>query len=396
MNIKENIKKIPFIYQANSFLRAKIQEKKAESELAYYKRKFLKTRNKLLENDKLVQSLRQRLAQRGIYPTRKSKGDLHIFLAYQRSNWEYILPISLKPFGQVTEFEWRSKGFDSNSNDWLKLRGSMNKVMVEEFFKANSEKPIDVLVSYFTGYTVDPKILQKMGKAGTVIINFSWDDKLHFRGRICGGRWTGPAALASVVDLNLTNSTDSLFKYIVEGGLAIFWPEAAHPNIHKPYNLPFKHDVSFVGKRYGWRPKFITKLRNGGIKVTCFGDGWENGRLSNEEMIKMYSRSRINLGFAGVGYSKNLMCLKGRDFEIPMSGGLYLTQDNPELSLVYKIGREILTYKNEKDCLYKIQWVLEHSKKAERIRKAGMARALREHTWEKRFEEIFIIAGLLT
>jgi len=146
INIKENIKKIPFVYQTNSFLRAKMQEKKATNELAYYRRKFLRTRNKVLERDELIRSLRQRLAQRGIYPTYKSKGDLHIFLAYQRSNWEYILPISLKPFGRVTEFEWRSRGFDSNSSDWLKLRDSMNKVMIEEFFKANSEKPVDVLV----------------------------------------------------------------------------------------------------------------------------------------------------------------------------------------------------------------------------------------------------------
>ena len=42
--------------------------------------------------------------------------------------------------------------------------------------------------------------------------------------------------------------------------------------------------------------------------------------MSNEEMVKLYSCSRINLGFAGVGHSKKLMCREGRDFEVPMSG----------------------------------------------------------------------------
>ena len=89
------------------------------------------------------------------------------------------------------------------------------------------------------------------------------------------------------------------------------------------------------------------------------------------------------------------MCLKGRDFEIPMSGGLYLNQDNPELSLVYNVGKEILTYKDEKDCAQKIKWLLENPDEADKIRKAGRERALKGHSWERRFEQIFEIVGLL-
>ena len=65
-----------------------------------------------------------------------------------------------------------------------------------------------------------------MAQAGAVIFNFSLDDKLHFPGQILGGRFTNTAALAHVVDLNLTNSPDSIIKYMVHGGLATFWPEA--------------------------------------------------------------------------------------------------------------------------------------------------------------------------
>ena len=107
-----------------------------------------------------------------------------------------------------------------------------------------------------------------MEQIRAVIFNFNWDDKLGFHGRMVGGRWTGPAALASVVDVNLTNAPESCIKYFAEGGLAMFWPEAAHPDIHKPYDLPFEYDVSFVGGKYGWRPKFIARLQKMGIKVT--------------------------------------------------------------------------------------------------------------------------------
>ena len=89
------------------------------------------------------------------------------------------------------------------------------------------------------------------------------------------------------------------------------------------------------------------------------------------------------------------MGLKGRDFEVPMSGGLYLTQHNPELALVYKVGEEIMTYRSEKDCVETIKLLLSDQVRAERIRKAGQARALRDHTWEKRFEDVFRFSGIM-
>jgi spore maturation protein CgeB len=271
----------------------------------------------------------------------------------------------------------------------------MNAEMLQVYFEAHKIQPIDAVVGYLSGQNTSPEILRIMANAGSIIFNFCWDDKLSFRGRKLGGRWTGVAAIASAVDLNLTNTSDSIVKYTGEGGIAVFWPEGADPDIHKPYDIPFEYDVSFVGQKYGWRPRFIKKLRKYGINVTTFGSGWENGPLSEEEMVRVYSKSRINLGFSGVGFSRKLMCLKGRDFEVPMSGGLYLTQDNPELSLVYEIGKEIVTYKDEKDCAEKIKWLLTDQENADKIRKAGRERALREHTWSKRFEKIFVLSGLM-
>jgi hypothetical protein len=392
---KNKLKKSPIFYRINATLKAKAQERHAENELTYYKKKASLLNLTLPNVEAISISFKERLARRNIHIASKPKGNLHIFLAYHLSNWEFILPIALKPFGLISEFEWCSQGFDHHSNNWLEQRDYMNKAMLECFINANSEKPIDIVVGYLTGYDTDPKILQKMGETGALITNFSWDDKLGFRGKMLGGRWTGPAALASVVDLNLTNAPDSLIKYMVEGSLAMFWPEAADPNFHRPYDIPFEFDVSFVGRKYGWRPRFIAKLQKMGIKVTSFGNGWGNGPLSDEEMVKLYSRSRITLGFAGVGHSKKLMCLKGRDFEVPMSGGLYLTQDNPELSLVCDVGKEIITYRDEKDCAEKIKRLLAHPDGADKIRKAGRKRALRDHTWEKRFQEVFSLARLL-
>lgn len=400
--IKDKIQKFKFLlkrcsilYCFNAIIKGFLQERRATKSLDFYRKEAVKRGLPVLQEIDIASAIYKRLVSRGFSPVPKKKGELHIFVVFAFNNWESVLPKALESFGKVTTFEWRSLGFNELSDDWLNHRDSMNAVMLESFYKAHKEKPIDAVVGYLSGYTISPDVLGKMAKTGTVKYNFCWDDKLYFKGKMLGGRWTGPVALASAVDLNLTNAPDSCVKYMVEGGLAMFWPLAAHPEINKPYDVPFELDVSFVGGKYGWRHRFIQKLRKSGIKVTCFGNGWGNGHLSYEELVKLYSRSRINLGFGGVGHSRKLMCLKGRDFEVPMSGGLYLTQDNPELSLVYEIGKEIVIYKNEKDCAEKIKWLLANPEEAAKIREAGRKRALRAHTWEKRFEKIFRLAGIM-
>ena len=389
------LRNIPLVVKANSIVKANLQERIAGRQLRAYQAEAVKKGLECLEEKKLKQSLQKRLAQRRSVHRLKSKGDLHIFLAYYVSSWESVLPRSLEPFGKVTVFNWREHGFDDRKPDWLSQRDQMNTAMLEAFHQANRTEPVDVVIGYLSGYNTSPKTLQKMSQAGAVIFNFCWDDKLSFSGKKLGGRYTGPAGIAHAVDLNLTNSPDSLIKYAVKGGLAMFWPEAAHPDVHRPYNTPFEFDVSFAGACYGQRPSFIKKLARHNIKVECFGHGWPNGPLSSEEMIKLYSRSRINLGFAGVGYSRKLMCLKGRDFEVPMSGGLYLTQNNPELSLVFDVGNEILTYRNEQDCVRIVHELLADPDKAEAVRKAGRKRCLSDHSYQERWSQVFQIAGLL-
>jgi spore maturation protein CgeB len=41
-----------------------------------------------------------------------------------------------------------------------------------------------------------------------------------------------------------------------------------------------------------------------------------------------------------------------------------------------------------------VRYYLAHSEQAERVRRAGRQRALREHTWQHRFRELFAALGL--
>jgi spore maturation protein CgeB len=81
--------------------------------------------------------------------------------------------------------------------------------------------------------------------------------------------------------------------------------------------------------------------------------------------------------------------LKGRDFEVPMSGAAYLTSFNPELTDHFDVGREILCYASESECAEVLSFVLRRPELLVELRRAARARCLRDHTWERRVRELY-------
>jgi hypothetical protein len=319
-----------------------------------------------------------------------------LFRSYHHYNWENgALKPSLEKFGRVRHYDWFDK-FNHSGKDWHKSqKAAMNRDLIRQVNTWMAEEKADVIFTYLSGELVEPETLQAIRSHGIPLINLALNDKEHFVGKVRNGRAWGARDICRHFDLCWTSTEDALVKYCVEGALPIHLPEGANPQIHKPYNLGKTIDVSFVGQCYGNRADVIETLLEQGIAVETYGLGWPHGQLATEEMVKMYSRSKINLGFGGIAGYKETFCLKGRDFEIPMSGGLYLTEDHPELHFAFQPGKEILTYSGTDDLIAKIRYYLQHPDEAESIRKKGYERALREHTWEMRFEKIFRLIGIL-
>jgi hypothetical protein len=138
----------------------------------------------------------------------------------------------------------------------------------------------------------------------------------------------------------------------------------------------------------------VDKRHQKQIDTSAFG----GPRLLQRELVAMFSRSRLSLGFATAGDShrsaRRLTHLRLREFEAPMSGALYLTEQQAELAEFFTPGAEVLTYTDADDLLDKARFYLAHQEVAERIRRAGFERARREHTWQHRFEELFALLGL--
>lgn len=373
-------------------LRDRLNHRNLQRERAYYDFRFKTAGLRLPDEDTIKAAIKQK--HPGIRA--KKKGALNILALYHHYNWEdYSFKPALEKFGRVRHHDL-CDDTHYGGKDWFGApRSAKNRELLALTEDRLCEEPIDVIFAYLSGAQILPETAAAISSLGIPIINLCLNDKEYFVGKIQNGFPIGSRDICRYFSLCWTSTEDSLKKYCVEGALPIYLPEGANPDIHKPYDIEKTIDVSFVGQCYGERPGIINKIRSDGIRVEAHGAGWPSGPLPIEEMVKLYSRSRINLGFGGVDSHKDAFCLKGRDFEIPMSGGFYLTEHHPELEKVYRIGSEIATYSGTNDLLQKIRYFLAHPGEIERIRTAGFRRARNEHTWEMRFEKIFRFFGLL-
>ena len=80
-----------------------------------------------------------------------------------------------------------------------------------------------------------------------------------------------------------------------------------------------------------------------------------------------------------------------RDFEAPMCRTCYLTGYTEEIGEFYQLGKEIDTYKSKEELVDKTKFYLNHPHEAEKLREAGYQRALRDHTWKSRLQQLFKI-----
>ena len=263
---------------------------------------------------------------------------------------------------------------------------------VDNFFKSwvksqLSQGKIDLIMTYFSGAEISRSTVLECRKFGVPIVTFHFDDRLHFKGSKIGNQYSGPYSVCDAYDTNYTNAPQSLSKYSARHAHAVFFPEAANPDHFKPIATEKKYDVSFIGAKYGRRETFIENLRELGLSVECFGPGWANGTLTEDQMVEVYNKSWINLGFGFIGDTK-LTCIKGRDFEVPSCGVVYMTNYSRELELVYDVNKEILTYTSATDCADKINKLLKNKSNLETIGKHARQAVLSRHTWHHRFQQM--------
>jgi spore maturation protein CgeB len=123
------------------------------------------------------------------------------------------------------------------------------------------------------------------------------------------------------------------------------------------------------------------------------------GSIPPSEIAAVFAGHELCLNFSNVWAdgrpgSRLIPHVRLRDFEAPMCRTCYLTGHTEEITEFYDPGREIDTYRSREELVDKARFYLHNSGAAEKLREAGYRRALSDHTWRRRFEELFRKTGL--
>jgi spore maturation protein CgeB len=322
-------------------------------------------------------------------------------------------------------------------------RAAFSEDVLAAFRKEHAAGGIDLAFTYLMDGMIDPEVIDEIKRAGVPTCNFSCNNIHQFE---------LVKSLSAHFDYNRHSEKHARNRFIEAGANPVWWPMASNPRYFSPRDVPRNIPVSFVGMNYASRARNIEHLLDNGIDVQVYGPGWSPGAskrmrsltkryvhlaraaltlnpekqyrasvrlaeldhrrrlasrhaahfhppVSDEDLIQMYSRSSVSLGFLEVydGHDPArgaLQHLHLRDFEAPMSAALYCTGYSEELAEMFEPDKEVVVYRGPHELLDKVRYYLGHEAEGARIRNAGRARALKSHTYQERFRELFRLVGL--
>jgi len=226
-------------------------------------------------------------------------------------------------------------------------------------------------------------------KYGTKTILWNGDDEHQWNIK---DPWAGKK-IAPYFDVCITTFRSMLPKYrkVVKKRtkvLETMW--GANNLVFKPIKCKKDVDVSICGLANMDRNIWYNLVKEKFPEFQAFGYGWtqeHNKYLTLSQYVKTFNRTKVNVNY---GFTEgNKLQIKGRDFEVPMTGSFLLTTYNKNLAPYFKFGKEIETYKDTDELIKKARYYVKHDTARNKIAKAGYQRAIKDHTYTKRFKDIF-------
>ncbi len=386
--IKNILKKVKFFVKINAFLKALLYSFQTKNLESFYQQRA-KSGRISYSQDEAVKLFRQTIDHRlnkQNWIQNSSKPNVY----WIGTNWDQDnsgLLNGLKECSNLRMF-FRPNGeygFISNISQYgvENTIALNNREISEAVILEHQKQSIDIIIGQMWANYISQDVLAKFKEMGIIVINISMDDRLPEMWMM--NKKTGTLGLKDGLDLVLTTAKETCLWYRVEGIPAIYWPLASCPKVFGSINAR-DIDISFIGNKYGYRGEIIEGLKASGIKIEAFGNGWDNGYVNAEEAANILSRSKMSLGIGTIGHTKSMLTLKLRDFDVPMSGALYITHRNKELYDLFVEDEEILFYSSIDELVQKVKLYLNHEDEMVRIAENSRKRALKDHSWGQRFE----------
>lgn len=310
---------------------------------------------------------------------------------------------------------------------WLEDNGFPNNLDLLQKNLINYANEVEPNVVFF-GLMKDEiyKDTLKYLKSKYIVTNWFCDDTWRFD--------DFSSEIAPFLTIAITNDKFSLKKYEKIGCKALLtqWATIDYEEDKDLQNIDYKYDISFVGSKNPTRAWIVEELRKNNLIVHCFGAGWENGRVTFEEMKNIFYKSKINLNLSnsvstnieflkyaiinlfratikvsGVTFKQYLRNgnlyyqsikffffgnktreqVKARNFEIPGWAGFQISQYALELEDYYEIGRELAVFNSPDELIKQCYYYLDNEDLRKKICQNGHKRT-KEYTYIDRLGKI--------
>jgi spore maturation protein CgeB len=229
------------------------------------------------------------------------------------------------------------------------------------------------------------------------------------RGRF-GSRWVNwfpddphqlelSTRLAPAYDCFFTHDSSSLARHRATGARAHYLAFGCDPEYLQPLpsvrqNARWSAPLVFVGSRDDVREPVLRALADAGL--VAWGPGWPRGPLYGTDFVRALAGARVGVnvhqqfGERGdptrYGTGANM-----RVFELAAVGTPQLSDAKADIVRHFTPDREIVLYRSVAELVDRARALLADDALRRRLAAAARERALREHTWRHRLEELLTV-----
>lgn len=306
--------------------------------------------------------------------------------------------------------EWDVSGFAPSFHsiekfffDKTRMHGVQNvylEMVSQVLLEAVNEKSIDVLICMAQA-PVSGRVLTELRNRGVTTVLWFMEDYLRF---------TYWKELARYYDFVFTIQKGRCVELIKQAGAGEvhYLPMACDPGIHRPVSLTGEErarwgsPISFVGAGYHNRQQVFASFADMPFKI--WGTEWpeckpfdrlvqEGGRrLTPVEYNKIFSATDININLHSSserdGVDPTGDFVNPRTFELAAAGAFQLVDERALLTECFEPEKEVVTFRNPRELKEKIAYYLNRPEERQAIADRGRARALSEHTYDQRIQQM--------
>ena len=163
----------------------------------------------------------------------------------------------------------------------------------------------------------------------------------------------------------------------------------------------YGHDIVFIGSVgmiHPNREQYLKAIYDAGYDLKIYGEIYYNDipewvekchtgkSVINREHSLICQSAKIVIGIDG--WTHRSKSMSARIYRTMACGGFYLTTATKDIDKVFKVGKQLDIYKDNKELTDKIRYWLDNDKERLKVAKAGQKKVLAEDTFDNRLKNI--------